>query len=347
MVRAYVTGDVDIEGDFKEGLRACRELAERIRATGPPDLANWPTLLGLLVRLGGIGPLPRVPVEELRVGARANSRSRAKAVVEHHYDLGNDFYELILDESMSYSSGFWSEETGDDLAAAQRAKLDLVCDQLGLRPGMRLLDVGCGWGALVRHAAAHRGVHATGVTLSARQAEFAQAKAAAMGLSSLVEIRCADYRDISGGDFDAVACIEMGEHVGERGYPDFCARLAGALRPGGLLLLQQMARGDRSPGGGAFIESYIAQGMTMRSLPKTLAHLEKAGFEVRQVQSLREHYARTIDAWAHRLDACWDEVLHRYGGRRGRIWRLYLAGAALAFETNRMSVHQVLAGRAA
>jgi cyclopropane-fatty-acyl-phospholipid synthase len=343
LARAYVAGDLDIDGDFREGLRRCRKYVRGIR---PPAVSSWPELLAMVVRLGAFGPPPVIPAEEVRLRGWRHTPRRDRLAISHHYDVGNDFYQTILDPGMAYSCGFWtSTEDSYGLADAQRDKADLICRKLALRPGQRLLDVGCGWGSLLLHAAEQYGVHATGMTISAQQHEFIRNRVAERGLGESVEVRLQDYRDLTATDVDAVASIEMGEHVGERNYPTYCRTLRDVLRVGGRIVLQVMSRGEHAPGGGRFIESYIAPDMTMRPLPATLEHLERSGFEIRDVTSLREHYVRTIDAWAKRLDDAWEEILYRYGARRARVWRLYLAGSALAFEENRMSVHQVLAVR--
>ncbi|CRK57686.1 Cyclopropane-fatty-acyl-phospholipid synthase [Alloactinosynnema sp. L-07] len=346
LARAFVAGDLDVDGDLGQALRSCRKYADQVRVSGPPGFTRWPAMVALAVRLGAIGVPPRKPAEEVSVRGRRNSKGRDRAAIAHHYDLGNDFYETILDQSMAYSCAAWSRPAPEQgLAEAQHDKLDLICRKLDLQPGTRLLDVGCGWGSLVLHAARHHGVLATGITLSAQQHDFVLARAVELGVADLVEVRLQDYRDLSGQSFDAVASIEMGEHVGERNYPTYCALLRDSVRQGGRLLVQQMSRDGRSPGGGAFIESYIAPDMTMRPLHRTLEHLEDVGLEIRAVESLREDYVHTINAWAKRLQDQWDDVLHRFGARQARMWRLYLAGSALAFEENRMSVHQILAVR--
>jgi cyclopropane-fatty-acyl-phospholipid synthase len=337
-------GEIDVDGDFREALRLCQEIMRSCRIAGRPTLSSWPMIGALAVRLGAVGGPPGVPDEEAKLAGRSHSKARDLEAIAHHYDLGNEFYQAILDPSMAYSCAYWSS-TAYQLADAQREKLDLVCRKLGLRPGMRLLDIGCGWGSLVLHAAQTYGVRATGVTISARQSEFVRTRIAERGLGDLVDVRLQDYREANGEPFDAVASIEMGEHVGEANYPRYAAALRESVRPGGRVLIQQICRGPVAPGGGAFIESYIAPDMTMRPLHRTLGHLEHASLEIRDVVSLREHYVRTIDAWAARLNAIWDDIVRCYGVRRARIWRLYLAGSALAFEENRMSVHQILALR--
>ena len=342
LARAYVAGDVDVEGDLTEGLRrAWAVAAPRTR----PGAGDWIRLGLSAARLGVLGRPPAPPSGEARLSGRTHSRGRDRAAIAHHYDLSNEFYELLLDESMAYSCAIFTDEART-LADAQRVKLDRICRELELRPGMRLLDVGCGWGSLLLHAAEHYGVQATGITLSAQQRDFVAKRIADRGLSGQVTVRLQDYRDLGSDDVDAVASIEMGEHVGEEHYPHYAAALHAALRPGGRLLLQQMSRTtERTAGGGAFIESYIAPDMHMRPLPRTLAHLERAGFEVRDVLALREHYATTARAWLDTLEADWDRFVALQGEETARVWRLYLVGGALAFEQGRMGVDQVLAAR--
>ncbi|RZQ63221.1 SAM-dependent methyltransferase [Amycolatopsis suaedae] len=340
LARAYVTGDLDVEGDLTDGLRRVWALA---RSAGVPRLGprEWARATGLAVRLGVVGPPPRAPEEEARLSGRLHSRGRDSSAISHHYDLGNAFYQLLLDESMAYSCAYW---TGDvDLERAQHDKLELICRDLRLRPGMRLLDVGCGWGSLLVHAAKHHGVHAAGVTLSAEQAQHVRSRVSTLDLDDRVGVRRQDYRELAGEPFDAVASIEMGEHVGEANYPVYAATLRRMLAPGGRLVLQQMSRGAVAPGGGAFIERYIAPDMTMRPLSATLGHLERAGFEIREVRALREHYVRTVRAWAETLERRWDDAVGLIGERGARVWRLYLAGGALAFEEGRMGVDQIVA----
>ena len=344
LARAYVMGEIDVDGDLRQALGLCRRFVRSLRAAGRVSLPRLSMLGALALRLGAIGSPPRVPAEEARLTGRLHSVRRDGDAIAHHYDLGNEFYQAILDPSMAYSCAYWSSGT-HRLADAQRDKLDLVCRKLGLGPGKRLLDIGCGWGPLVLHAARNYGVRATGVTISAQQHGFVQSRIRADAIGDAVDVRLQDYRDATGGPFDAVASIEMGEHVGEANYARYAETLRTLVRPGGRVLIQQMSRGSVAPGGGAFIEAYIAPDMTMRPLHRTLGYIEAASLEIREVVSLREHYVRTIDAWSTRLDEVWDDIVRRHGVRRARIWRLYLAGSALAFEENRMSVHQILAVR--
>ena len=346
LAQAYVAGDLEVEGDLADGLRRIWAAARDGRAPGRPGgrellHAARPGLL-----LAAAGPRPRPPGAEARLAGMRHSKARDRAAIAHHYDLSNDFYRLLLDPQMAYSCAYWtSREPGYTLADAQRDKLDLVCRKLGLRPGMRLLDVGCGWGALVLHAAEHYGVHATGITLSGQQHDLARARIAERGLAGRAEVRLQDYREIGDPPYDRIASLEMGEHVGAENYPRFARRLFDLLVPTGRLLLQQMSRGPVRPGGGAFIEAYVAPDMHMRPLPQTLGLLAAAGFEIRDVHALREHYARTVSAWQARLEDRWDEAVTLIGPEQARVWRLYLTGGMLAFEENRMGVEQVLAVR--
>ena len=244
LARAYVTGDIDVEGDLADGFRRAWQLARSRPTTGVSLSARGRLKAALTAaRLGAIGTPPRPPATEARLTGRLHTKLRDRAAIAHHYDLSNDFYDLLLDDTMAYSSAYF---TAPDmpLADAQRAKLDLICRKLELKPGMRLLDVGCGWGSLILHAAEHYGVHATGITLSAQQRDFIAKRVADRGLSDRVEVRLQDYRELADSDetFDAVSSIEMGEHVGEDQYPVYAGVLNQMLGPGGRLLLQQMSR---------------------------------------------------------------------------------------------------------
>jgi cyclopropane-fatty-acyl-phospholipid synthase len=220
---------------------------------------------------------------------------------------------------------------------------------MGLVEGRRLLDIGCGWGSLTLHAAAEFGAEVVAVTLSRQQFEYVTKRVAEAGLAERVQVRHADYRELASGrddgGFDAVASIEMGEHVGDDEYPGFVAILRRVLRPGGRALVQQMSRDDVAPGGGAFIETYIAPDMHMKSLATTVRLLSDGGLEVRDVQALREHYAWTVAAWARTLESRWDQAVSLIGEVGARVWRLYLAGGGLAFAEGRMGVDQILAVR--
>jgi cyclopropane-fatty-acyl-phospholipid synthase len=273
-----------------------------------------------------------------------HTKLRDRAAISHHYDLSNEFYALLLDdEHLAYSCAYFTSDAPDyTLEDAQRDKLDLVCRKLGLTEGARLLDIGCGWGSLSLHAAQHYGARVIGVTLSREQQDFVLAKVAARGLTDRVEIRLQDYREVPETGFDAVSSIEMGEHVGSENYPTFLAVIRDALREGGRTLIQQMSRRDR-PGGGDFIERYIAPDMHMRPVGETVALIEDAGLEVRDVHAMREHYVWTVRAWLETLEKNWDAVVDLVGEEVARVWRLYMVGGALVFEEGRMGVDQILA----
>jgi cyclopropane-fatty-acyl-phospholipid synthase len=340
LARAYVSGDLDVEGDLTDGLRRVHATAPR---SGPFGLIKTGSaVVAAAGRLGLLTRPPEPPRCELRVRGRRHSRARDQAVIAAHYDVPSAFYQLILDPSMAYSCAYWDPQAMD-LAAAQRAKLDLIMSKLALEPGQALLDMGCGWGSLTLHAARAR-AQVTGVTLSREQGRYVRQRARGLGLGDRAEVRIQDYRDPLDGLYDAIASVEMGEHVGAARYPAFCAALYGRLRPGGRLLIQQMSRTTRR-GGGPFIESYIAPDMDMRPVGETIRLIQDAGFEVLGVEAMREHYARTIRAWLENFEANLPAITTILTAEQVRVWRLYLAGGALAFEQGRMGVDQILAQR--
>ncbi|MEO6703266.1 MAG: cyclopropane-fatty-acyl-phospholipid synthase family protein [Jatrophihabitantaceae bacterium] len=351
IAQAYITGEVDVPGgagELADGLRQVWRHA-RVTGAGPIQLtARQKASAALLaLRLGALGRRPAVPQTQAKLTGTLHTRARDRAAIAHHYDLSNEFYSLILDPSMAYSSGYYQTEQAT-LVQAQQAKLDLICRKLDLQPGMRLLDVGCGWGSLSLHAAEHYGVQVLGVTISRQQHEFISKRIAERGLTDRVEVRVQDYREVSEAAFDAVSSIEMGEHVGEHNYPVYAGTLFKHLKPTGRLLLQQMSRrGDAAPGGGSFIESYIAPDMHMRPLSETLGFLERAGFEIRDVHALREHYVRTVQDWLDTFESHYDQAVAMVGEQMARVWRLYLVGGGLSFEEGRMGVDQILAVRPA
>ncbi len=351
LAQAYVTGEIDVEGDLVAGLRRVWAAARERTTDGASTtgltagaLARLaPRALTVAGRAGAFGPPLPPPDSQARLRGRRHSGRRDQAAIAHHYDLSNEFYALVLDSRLAYSSGYWvSDAEGYGLEDAQSDKLDLVCRKLGLTPGQRLLDVGCGWGSLSIHAAKHYGVTVTGITLSRQQAEFARGRITGLGLGNRVQIRLQDYRELDGPGYDAVASLEMGEHVGERNYPVYAATLHRMVVPGGRVLVQQMSRGADHPGGGAFIEAYIAPDMHMRPVGETVAFLERAGLEARDVHALREHYVRTVQAWYETFESRWAEVVALVGEEVARVWRLYLIGGGLAFEEGRMGVDQIL-----
>ena len=348
--RAYVSGDVEIEGDLLDGLTRLNALADPER--GPGVSVGKDTRVAVaraVVRLGALGPPPRPPAEEIRLSGRRHAKSRDARAVTHHYDVGNDFYELVLGPSMVYSCAYFEQEPSAayTLEDAQRAKLDLVARKLGLGPGMRLLDVGCGWGSFVIHAAHEHGVNAVGITLSEQQAAYAREAAASLGLSDRVEIRVQDYRDVRDGPYDAIASIGMAEHVGLSQLGQYAAQLYNLLAPGGRLLNHAISRRPGPPGDPrgdktSFIDRYVFPDGELHPMSTMVDMLEEAGFEVRDVESLREHYADTLRAWVQNLEGNWDQAVMLSSPGRARVWRLYMAGSALAFQSNRLGVNQVL-----
>jgi cyclopropane-fatty-acyl-phospholipid synthase len=359
--RAYVSGDIVIEGDLTTTLS---ELDRAVASEGGPgvvvDGSTRRALLRAVLRLAGeggvVGPPPRPPAEESSLHAlghtlgQRHSKDRAAKAIAHHYDVGNEFYELVLGPSMTYSCAYYGQEPGadDGLEQAQIAKCDLVARKLGLKPGMRVLDVGCGWGAFVCNAVRHYGVEAVGITLSQEQADYARRRATEQGIADRVEIRVQDYRDVRDGPFDAIASIGMAEHVGRGMLSRYSEDLFGLLSPGGRLLNHAISRRPGPPGRfsrTSFIDRYVFPDGELQPLAETVGALEDAGFEVRDVESLREHYALTLRAWVANLESNWDQAVQLTSEGRARVWRLYMAGAALAFEGNRIGVNQVLAVR--
>lgn len=333
--QAYVTGELEVPGDLDAALTHAFAVA---RERGLPRRPTPSALLGALRAARAIGALGRPP---------RPPRSQVQ-VARDHYDLSNDFYELILDPAMAYSCA-WFERPGMTLQQAQRAKLDLVCTKLGLEPGMRMLDVGCGWGSLTLHAAEHYGVSVVGVTIAGQQKAFIDKRVADRGLADRVEIRVQDYREVPEEGFDAVGSLEMGEHVGKGSYPTYASVLHRAVRPGGKVLVQQMSRagkgGGKHPGGGPFIETFIAPHMHMRPVGETIAFLEAAGLELRGVQAMREHYVTTVAGWLDNVEAHLPELTALLGEEVVRVWRLYLVGGSMAFRDGRMGVDQLLLER--
>ncbi len=342
--QAYVSGEIDVDHDLDDALTHVWAVA---RDRGLSGLKASPAALGALLRMiheFRPGLPPAAPASQARLRGRLHSRLRDRSAISHHYDLSNDFYSMILDESMAYSSAYWtSDDPAYTLADAQRDKLDLILHKLGLEPGMTMLDVGCGWGSLSLHAAA-RGITVTGVTIAAEQKRFIDARIAERGLADNVSILLQDYRDVT-GTHDAVASIEMGEHVGRGNYPTYAAVLRRSVKPGGKVLVQQMSRSGRHPGGGPFIESFIAPDMHMRPVGETVALLEHGGLEVRDVHALREHYVRTVAAWYATFESNYERVVALVGEEVARVWRLYLVGGGMAFRDGRMGVDQIVAVR--
>jgi cyclopropane-fatty-acyl-phospholipid synthase len=337
--RAYVAGDIDVEGDVFEALDLRNHL---------PDVKVTPRewyALARTVGVQGLRPMP-VPAEEVHQRGRLHTKERDAAAIAHHYDVSNDFYRLVLGSSMTYSCAvFATPDT--ELADAQAAKYDLVARKLALRPGMRLLDVGCGWGGMAMHAARNYGVHAVGVTLSHRQAEWARAAVSEAGLDDRVEIRIQDYRDVYDGPFDAISSIGMFEHVGGAKLDEYFSRLYALLRPQGRLLNHGIGRRPGRPklARRGFIARYVFPDGELHEVGTVVSRVQSAGFEVRDVEGLREHYGQTLRHWVANLEANWDEAVRLVGPGRARVWRLYMAASAMNFEGARTQIHQVLAVR--
>ncbi|MCF6745755.1 class I SAM-dependent methyltransferase [Blastococcus sp. KM273128] len=346
LARAYVSGDLDVEGDLYAALSFPDDLPARPELR--LDRRTLARLAGPLLRLGVLGPPPAPPPEEARLRGLRHSLRRDRRAISHHYDVGNDFYRLLLGPSLVYSCAYFPAP-GATLEEAQEAKLDLVCRKLGLEPGMRLLDVGCGWGSLALHAASRYGVSVVGVTISEAQAGLARRRAADAGLADRVEIRLQDYREVADGPFDAIASVGMAEHVGHDQLPAYAARLHALLAPGGRLLNHAIARGPAAgpdrPDPGSFLTRYVFPDGELQPVATHVRVLEEAGFEVVDAEALRRHYALTCRAWVRNLEQHWDEAVRASSPGRARVWRLYLAGSALAFERHRVGVNQVLAVR--
>ena len=352
--QAYVTGELDVpeqDGwDLDSALTHAFAVGAERGLSGPRVSPRaLVDALRIAAGLGVLGRPPAPPASQARIKGRLHTLGRDRSAISHHYDLSNEFYSLVLEPQMAYSCGYHA--TPDTtLEEAQRAKLDLVCTKLGLEPGMRLLDVGCGWGSLSLHAAEHFGAQVVGVTIAEAQKGFIDARIAERGLGDRVEIRLQDYREVPERDhFDAVGSLEMGEHVGEANYPTYVEVLRRAVRPGGRVLVQQMSRqgrgGGRHPGGGPFIESFIAPDMHMRPVGETVAMIEAGGLEVRDVHAMREHYVLTVAGWLERFESNVPRLTELVGEEVVRVWRLYLVGGAMAFRDGRMGVDQVLAVR--
>jgi cyclopropane-fatty-acyl-phospholipid synthase len=338
--RAYVDGSLAVD-DLDAAFVVVDEWE-------PPDLSGGERLrLGLaLAAAAAPGGIPRRPSLELILHGGLHSIERDAAAVRYHYDVGNDFFALFLDESMTYSCAFFSRGA-ETLEEAQRVKLELVARKLGLEPGMRVLDVGCGWGSFAIHAAREHGVTVTGATLSPAQAQLARERVSQAGVCEQVEILVADYRELAPSSFDAIASIGMAEHVGASQIDRYAQSLFSLLRPGGLLLNHAIAALDpeHEPFEDIFSTRYVFPDGEPLPLSRIQLALERAGFHSEHVEGFREDYVRTLREWSERLDRHVGEAERLAGAERTRIWRLYLRAARHGFETNHTSVYQVLARR--
>jgi cyclopropane-fatty-acyl-phospholipid synthase len=351
LVRAYVSGELDFTGDIFTVLRSLQSGAPNDARLGAEAAAK---ALAAAARVGALRGRPAPPEQEAHQHGRLHSKRRDSEAISHHYDVSNEFYELVLGESMTYSCARFVS-AGDDgrstpdasmsLADAQQAKHDLICRKLGLDrgQGMRLLDVGCGWGSMAIHAATHYGARVVGITISAAQADLARKRVAAAGVSDQVEIRLQDYRDLAGERFDAISSIGMFEHVGAERAAQYFDTLFALLGPGGRLLNHAIS----SPGGSrisgrSFIGRYVFPDGELLDVGVTAQAMQRAGFELRDVEALREHYALTLRAWVGNLQDSWSRAVDLVGVGRARVWLLYMAGSALGFEDGGIGIHQVL-----
>jgi cyclopropane-fatty-acyl-phospholipid synthase len=338
--RAYVAGMIEVD-DMDAALRMVDEFE-------PPELSlgQQASLAVAVIRACGLVVPPPVPETELRLRGQRHTIGRDRRAVRHHYDVGNEFFSLFLDPSMTYSCAYFGGGA-QSLEEAQEAKLELVCKKLKLREGERVLDVGCGWGSFVLHAATRYGVSAVGITLSEHQAQLARERARDAGVADRVQFRVADYREISDGPFDAIASIGMVEHVGEEQIDIYAQRLWNLLRPGGRLLNHGIAKlkDFDTPDEGAFSERFVFPDGVPLPLSRVLRALERVEFTTTHVEGLQSDYAKTIGYWIERFDGRWDDAVRIAGIERARIWRLYLRAAKQGFDTGWASVYQVLAHR--
>jgi cyclopropane-fatty-acyl-phospholipid synthase len=340
LARAFVSGELEIEGDLYDALTAI--WSNRI------GHMPWRERLGLIRQIDPKAlrwaepPPEELGVRRIRNGLR-HSKERDAQAISHHYDVSNRFYEWVLGPSMTYTCACFPAETST-LEEAQEHKYDLVCRKLDLRPGVRLLDVGCGWGGMVRHAAKHYGVQALGVTLSRRQAEWAKDRIADDGLGHLAEVRFSDYRDVTEGGFDAVSSIGLTEHIGKANLPSYFRFLSGRLRDQGRLLNHCITRPTTTEGNrfGGFIDRYVFPDGELEGVGTIISSMQDNGFEVRHEENLREHYAMTLAGWCRNLAAHMEEASAEVGAGRARVWALYMAGSRLGFERHTLELHQVL-----
>jgi cyclopropane-fatty-acyl-phospholipid synthase len=340
--RAYVSGDIELEGDVVGILASLKGAAPKDLRIG---IRLLPAAFISAYRAGALGPPPPAPAQEARLpGALRHSKRRDVRAVTHHYDVGNDFYRLVLGPSMTYSCARFARPQMS-LEQAQESKHELICRKLGLpeKDSARLLEVGCGWGSMAMHAAATHGATVVGITLSEEQASFARKRVAEAGLGERVEIRVQDYRDLKGERFDAISSIGMFEHVGSVRTAEYFETLRGLLEPGGRLLNHAISeQGGSKLSRRSFFGRYVFPDGELLDVGDTLLAMERAGFECRDVESLREHYALTLRAWLENLEVNWDRAVAEVGLARAKIWRLYMAGSVNGFEDAGISVHQLL-----
>jgi len=347
LARAYVSGHIDVDGDMYTTLARMTSV-QRSEFSAAERLQLLRELGGPQVLLPRIPPPPQeVRIRRRPLMGRRHSKGRDATAISHHYDVSNTFYEWVLGPSMTYTCACYPSEDAT-LEEAQAYKHDLVARKLALHPGMRLLDVGCGWGGMVMHAAREYGVKALGVTLSEQQALWAQRAIKERGLSDLAEVRHLDYREVTETGFDAVSSIGLTEHVGKAQLPGYFAFLYGKLKPEGRLLNHCITRTAgtepaRRPDG--FINRYVFPDGELEPPGYLVSLMHDTGFEVRHEENLREHYAKTLTGWCANLDEHWDEAVAEVGQGTARVWRLYMAGSRLGFDRNQIQLHQVLGVR--
>ena len=336
--RAFVLGLLDTDSIEKALAIVDSFQAPRL---SPGQIAR---LAIAAARACGLAGVPRRPSTELRLRGERHTIGRDRQAVRYHYDAGNDFFALFLDESMTYSCAYW-RDGATTLAEAQRAKLDLVCRKLELREGERVLDVGCGWGSFAIHAAAVHGARVLGVTLSEQQVKLGRERVRAAGMEDRVELRVADYRELGGERFDAISSIGMVEHVGEERIGLYMNTLAGLLGPGGRLLNHGIAKlqdfDDRDEG--PFSERFVFPDGVPLPLSRIVGAMERAGLGVRHVEGMPEDYARTLTHWIEAYEQRFEDAVRLAGIERARVWRVYLRAARAGFETGWASIYQVLA----
>jgi len=337
LARAYVTGHLEVVGDLYKTFHMLGDIE-----LGKLDGKTTMELVALLAKHRFWWPVSPPPYEARQKGWR-HSKSRDAQAISHHYDVSNRFYEWVLGPSMAYTCAVYPTDDAS-LETAQFTKFDLVSRKLGLTEGMRLLDVGCGWGGMVMHAAEHYGVKALGVTLSRSQAEWAQKAIVERGLQDLAEVRFMDYRDVPESGFDAISSIGLTEHIGAANLPAYFSSLYDKLRTGGRLLNHCITRpSDDFPfKAGGFITRYIFPDGELEGPGYLMSRMNDAGFEIRHSENIREHYAKTLGGWCANLDAHWDEAVEEVGLPKARIWRLYLAACQWGFDVNNIQLHQIL-----
>jgi cyclopropane-fatty-acyl-phospholipid synthase len=344
LARAFVSGHLDVDGDMYAALKRLAG-ASKLDSSAVEKLALLRSLGGPKLLYPRLAPPPQeVRVNRSWLSGRRHSQGRDASAISHHYDVSNTFYEWVLGPSMAYTCACYPSPDAT-LEQAQENKFDLVARKIGLEPGVRLLDVGCGWGGMVMHAARHYGVKALGVTLSEQQALWAQRAIKEAGLDELAEVRHLDYREVTETDFDAISSIGLTEHIGKAQVPGYFRFLADKLRPGGRLLNHCITRPDNTGKAsvrGGFIFRYVFPDGELEGPGYIVSAMNDNGFEVRHEENLREHYAMTLAAWCANLEAHWDEAVAEVGESIARVWRLYMAGSQLGFERNDIQLHQVL-----